>query len=333
MQRVAASDPRLTWRGHIELESGDGWIRPWRLPLADKPFVHEALITSAGQASGVRLGLITTSRQLVLQTTGTSARGAMVSLVIDGRPTADVPIDDAGQASFALPGGSCRAEVWLPHMSEMRIAGVQIDADAAVAPAPVSGRRWITYGSSITHGSRSSGPLCSWPARVAVARGLDLLNLGYGGQCHLDPLIARCIAAQPANAISIKAGINIYNQASLGPRTFRANLMAFVRLVRDGHPTTPIAVMSAIFSCERETTENRVGLTLAAMRQEVAAAVAAMRAAGDTEIHYLDGLELLGPADVGRLPDKIHPDDEGYAMMARRFVDRLGPVLFTSTGA
>ncbi len=329
MQRLAATDPRLTWRGHVSLEAGDGWLRPWRLPCAELPFYHEALVANAGKPSGVRLALATDSRTLRLETAGETGRGAVVALTIDGQEATQTVIDEAGCAAFELDGARHRVELWLPHQAEVRVAGLQLAAGATIAPAAApTGRRWITYGSSITHGAGASSPVLNWPARVALARDLDLVNLGYGGQCHLDPLVARCIAGLPAEAITIKVGINIYNQASLGPRTFRSNLIAFVRLVRAGHPTTPIVLISAIFSYAREHTENKVGLTLVQMRTEVATAVEILRAAGDAHISYLDGLELLGAADHARLPDKLHPDDAGYALMAERFLERLGPALF-----
>ena len=47
--------------------------------------------------------------------------------------------------------------------------------------------------------------------------------------------------------------------------------------------------------------------------------VAGRRAAGDTNLHYLDGLELFGEADAPTLPDGLHPDGDGYLRMGERF--------------
>jgi hypothetical protein len=55
---------------------------------------------------------------------------------------------------------------------------------------------------------------------VTRARGWDLTCLGYGGQRHLDPLIACTIRDRYADLISMCVGINIYGQGSLNVRTF-----------------------------------------------------------------------------------------------------------------
>jgi lysophospholipase L1-like esterase len=35
----------------------------------------------------------------------------------------------------------------------------------------------------------------------------------------------------------------------------------------------------------------------------------------------MDGTEWLGQADAGHLPDGLHPNAEGYELMAERFVE------------
>ena len=55
------------------------------------------------------------------------------------------------------------------------------------------------------------------------------------------------------------------------------------------------------------------------MRELLQMVVAARVAAGDAAIRYLDGLELFGPADAALLPDDLHPNTEGYALMGERF--------------
>ncbi len=67
-------------------------------------------------------------------------------------------------------------------------------------------------------------------------------------------------------------------------------------------------------------------LTLAQVRQIISDVVNARRTAGDSNLHYLDGLDLFGEADVADLPDDLHPNAAGYARMGKRFRDRVfGP--------
>jgi len=49
-------------------------------------------------------------------------------------------------------------------------------------------------------------------------------------------------------------------------------------------------------------------------------------AESDPNLHYLDGRELFGEADLDHLPDALHPDQIGYQRMGARFADlAFGP--------
>ena len=60
-------------------------------------------------------------------------------------------------------------------------------------------------------------------------------------------------------------------------------------------------------------------LTLRRIRELEAEIVAARRAAGDANLHLLQGPDLFGPDDVGDLPDGLHPNAAGYQRMGERF--------------
>ena len=168
---------------------------------------------------------------------------------------------------------------------------------------------------------------------AARKHGLNLTCLGYGGNCHLEPMIARMIRELPADFLSMKVGINIYGSDSLNVRTFQSAIIGFVQIVREKHPDTPFVVISPIFSPPRETTPNAVGFTLEDMRQEVAEAVQILRGLGDVNLHYLSGLELFGPDLAHLLPDDLHPDAEGYKIMGQNFVDKIASRFFVKDQA
>ena len=167
---------------------------------------------------------------------------------------------------------------------------------------------------------------------VARARDFNLTSLGFGGQCHADPFIARLIRDLPADFISVKIGINIYGAASLGPRAFRPAVLGTIATIRDGHPETPLAVCSPIWGHDRETAPNAAGLTLVQMRYEVAEAVEAFRRRGDANIHYIDGLKLFDESLAEFLPDNTHPDAAGYVRMGENFLEELFSVQGVQVG-
>ena len=322
-------DPRLTWQGAISLQRANGWVMPWRIPYEDRTlFPPDALQERAAMPAGVRIAFhsdtITVAGQIEAQTEIT-----LLDLFCDGQFHGSVAL--AGQGSFAfenLPPGEKLIELWLPQIGEFRLRALELSDGATVTPHDDPRPRWTTYGSSITHCGTAERPSQTWPAIVARGHGLNLTCLGYGGNCHLEPMIARMIRDLPADFISMKVGINIQSNVSLNIRTFGAAIIGFVEIVREKHPDTPFVVISPICSPPREETPNAVGFSLQGMREEVEAAVNAIRAHGDSNIHYVDGLKLFGPEYAHLLPDQLHPDAEGYKALGHNFLREVAEPLF-----
>lgn len=318
---VHPGDPRLAWLGAVSVEQGDGWVMPWRIPHADRMLYNDQLLIRAAMPSGVRLAF----RSDTTHVAGAFVPApdmAPIDICCDGEFVGSCPLE--GQQSFRFDGLASRdklIELWLPQADLLKLQGLELSEGATLVQAEDTRPRWITYGSSITHCRTAASPTQTWPAIVTRQMGLHLTSLGFGGQCHLDPLIARLMRDLPADYLSMCVGINIYGGASLGPRTFRWGIIGFAEIVREKHPDTPFVIMSPIYSPPRETALNAVGFTLQAMREEVAEAVAAMQAHGDRNVHYVNGLDVFGE-DLGHLlPDELHPNAEGYRIMGRSFLD------------
>ncbi|MEU8353552.1 lipase, partial [Streptomyces sp. NPDC048845] len=216
-----------------------------------------------------------------------------------------------------------------------------------VGPAPDRGRRvWLHHGSSISHGSDAASPTTTWPALAASLGGVELLNLSLGGGALLDPFTARAMRDTPADLISVKIGINLVNADLMRLRAFTPAVHGFLDTVRDGHPGTPLLVISPILCPVHEDTpgpsvpdfsavksgrlrfraagdpaERASGkLALGVIRDELARIVE-QRAAEDPALHHLDGRELYGDADYRELPlpDELHPDAATHRRMGERF--------------
>ena len=243
-----------------------------------------------------------------------------------------------------LEEGTKTCELWLPHNAYVELRSLVIDDGATVAAAPADTRpRWIHHGSSISHCMEAEEPGLTWPAVAARHAGMSLTSLGFGGQCHLDQFVARTMRDAPADVVTVKAGINVVNMDSMRERVFVPALHGFLDTLREGKPDTPIAVVSPIYCPSAEARpgptipnaegrfvtvdgfeEHRVGcLTLTRIRELIAEAVEARRAAGDAALHYVDGLELFGSEDAGDLPDDLHPNPAGYVRMGERFAPVL----------
>ena len=331
--KVRSDDARLTWEGSISVQHTPEWSQPWRLPHGELGlFPPDTLIERAAMPAGIRLTFRSDTALLAGEVLP-DPESAPVDLYVDGEWVGSAPL--VGSGAFRFDGLNAHApkrerliELWLPQFGRFRLRSLELSEGASLARHADHRKRWVTYGSSITQCRTASSPSFTWPG--VVARGIDahLTCLGYGGQCHLDPMIARVVRDLPADYLSICVGINIYGSGSLNARTFRPGVIGFVKIVREKHPQTPFVVMSPIFSPPRETVKNRVEFTLQEMREEVREGVEALRAAGDSHVHYVDGLEVFG-ADLGHLlPDELHPSAEGYKVMGQNFLERVAKRYF-----
>lgn len=265
------------------------------------------------------------------------------SLLTVNYATKDVNVEPGvpGVAMFAnLPAGEKTVELWLPHTANVDLFALELPEGSSLQPAEADMRkRWVHHGSSISHCMEADGPSTSWPAFAAHQSGYHITNLGLAGQCHIDQFSARTIAGLEADRISLKLGINVVNADSMRERAFLPAVHGFLDTVRESHPETPILVISPIY-CEAveemagptvpaesgkiaahgtADSMERGALTLVKIRAILADVVAKRVARGDTNLAYLDGLELFGQSDAGDMPDGLHPNAAGYLRMGERF--------------
>jgi hypothetical protein len=361
-------------RGALDVERTEHGVLPHRLPArARAQNTDDQLAMAESQPSGVRLALRTRATALELDTLPTKRTyvGApprpdgVYDLVVDGRPAGRgsvlaghvITIDMAEGTSEVRPGapGTVRfdglsgalkdVEIWLPHNETTEL--IALRTDAPVDPAPRGDRRvWLHHGSSISHGSDAASATGIWPVVAARLGGVELINLGLAGSALLDPFTARALRDTPADLISVKIGINIVNHDLMRLRAFGPAVHGFLDTIREGHPDTPLLVVSPILCPIHEDTpgpcfpdvselgEGRLRfrtlgdpaerasgkLTLQVIREELARIVK-QRAADDPHLHYLDGRELYGENDSAELPlpDDLHPDAATHRLMGERF--------------
>jgi lysophospholipase L1-like esterase len=217
---------------------------------------------------------------------------------------------DTGESRVRLAlGGWPRDEpavVYLPEGMKPTIKSLS-GVGGRIEPAPADQRRWIAYGDSVAEGWVASGPALAWPAVAGRQHGLDVVNMGYAGAALGELASAEQIANLEADVISITHGTNCWTRTPHSVDMMRAAVAAFIDVVRQGHPETPIVVASPVLRPDAEETPNRLGATLVDLR------IAMEEEASKRDVILIPGRDLIGPDN---LADGIHPDDDGHRILA-----------------
>ncbi|WP_411084983.1 GDSL-type esterase/lipase family protein [Streptomyces sp. 061-3] len=361
-------------RGALDLERTERGVLPHRLPARARQQIPDGQLAMAeSQPSGVRLAFRTRATAVELDVVATKRvyvgapprPDGVYELLVDGRLAGQAGATEGDTLTIDMASGTAQTrsgpvetlrftdlpdhekdvEIWLPHDETTQLAALRTNAPVRT-PLPSGRKVWLHHGSSISHGSNAATPTGTWPALAAALGKVELVNMGFGGSALLDPFTARTMRDTPADMISIKIGINIVNADLMRLRAFGPAVHGFLDTIRDGHPTTPLLVVSPIYCAIHENTpgpsapdlssmsEGRLRfvatgdpsqsaagkLTLTVIRDELARIVQ-QRAATDPNLHYLHGLDLYGEADHAELPlpDDLHPDPATHRRIGERF--------------
>ena len=181
-----------------------------------------------------------------------------------------------------------------------------------IAPAPAR-PVWLAYGDWTTQGWIASGPARGWAAIAARKAKLNLVNLGYAGAGRGEIVSAEHIAALPAEIITIAYGESCWTRVPHSAGMVSEGLRAFLHVIRQAHPTTPIVVASPILRPDAEDVPNKLGATLVDIRQAIESVTTERIEAGDVALSLVPGAGII---NAGHLADGIHPGDEGHKRIA-----------------
>jgi lysophospholipase L1-like esterase len=365
-------DSRIEIVGALDFDKGaDGWVTPRRLPdWTRNQFADAGIERFLKFPSGVRLRFKTSADEIMLKVlvskmviTGLAEdkRPAAFDLLVDGKEVQSLTADH-GNVLRLTPGLTAvfietiepgaqdlltfsnlgdtekEIEIWLPSSAIVELKELTASKEIFSAP-PSAKKKWVHYGSSISHCIEAARPMDIWPVRAAQLMNLELTNFGFAGECQLDGFAARSIADMPADLITLKLGINIVNADSMRERAFIPAVHSFIDTVREKHPTTPILIISPIWCPFHERTPGPImidGAVLFAKERPAELAAGALHLErireiltdavskrNDKNLYYMNGLELMNEKDVDLMPDKLHPNSQGYRLMGERFAKNL----------
>ncbi|MBT3380884.1 MAG: hypothetical protein HN742_03510 [Lentisphaerae bacterium] len=320
-------DPRLVISGLPWLEENGGRLS--RLPARLKDSFRTPVWSLAQSTSGVRIRFSTNSSSIkIVAQSGTGRAHHMTSIMqngldiyVDGFYKASAWPDGKGRIDRSVGGLGAKSEfrtitVHLPLYGSASIQEITLAPGAEVKPpspfafpAPI-----VYYGSSITQGGCASNPGLSYQAILGRRLNADFVNLGFSGNGLGEPEVAKAVAEIDAVAFVLDYWANP------AAAVFERTLPGFVDIIRTAHPTVPIIVTTPFYNPFRERIQ--------AQKREIAEVfVSKRRAAGDTNIHCVEGREMISKDTAWGLVDGRHANSLGFYLCANGLEPHLRRVL------
>ena len=175
----------------------------------------------------------------------------------------------------------------------------------------------VVYGTSITQGGCSSHPGGAWTNLLSRWHNCEFYNMGFSGSGRGEPAAAEIMASIK----NPRCYILDYEANAHNVRT-RETLETFLDILRSKHPTVPITVISkaphagtmVAFGADDETDLTYEDSYLA--RQFQREVIGKRRAAGDSNLYFINGIKLLGVDWDECMMDGCHFNDLGYYRFA-----------------
>lgn len=218
-----------------------------------------------------------------------------------------------------------------PRVCRLMLRGAQpcfhgVEGDGVRPPTPqeLPDLRYLSYGTSITHGSAATWPHLAYVAQVARRLGADLLNFGVGGSCHCERELADYFAARDDWHVATLA-LSV-NMMGFTPAEFRDRVSYMVNTVAGSNVNRPVACLTLYrYFGDREIHPDSHGEPgKADVFREILRDVVAR--CPHPNVYLFEGREML--ADYGGLmSDLIHPSDDGMIQMGENIARRLLPLV------
>ncbi len=220
-----------------------------------------------------------------------------------------------------LPEGKRDYLLYLPLYNGVTSVEIGVPNDASVWQTRVDKDRLpiVFWGTSITHGACASRPGMVHTAILGRRLERPIVNLGFSGNGRMEPEVAELMSEIDAAVYVVDCLPNITGDV------VSQRVRPLVDIIRKKHSETPILLVedrtyaNAFLLAAKQ---NRHKTSRAALR----AAYDQMQADGVPNIHFLEGVNLLGE-DGEDTVDSSHPTDLGFFRQANAFEAVLRPLL------
>lgn len=329
----------------LEVE-GQGWTEtkaPFdRLPARAEKIVRAPVWSLSRHSAGLCVRFLTDATTLQVRWTLTSPRLAMPHMPATGVSGVDLYVrrpngqwhwlavgfprqqTNTARLFSDIPPGEREFLLYLPLYNGVSSVELGLPRKAVLRKASPRSRTGrlkpiLFYGTSITQGGCASRPGMVHTAILGRRFDRPVLNFGFSGNGRMEPEMAH-LFAELDPAVYVLDCLPNMNGKMVAER-----VVPFVRILRKKHPQTPILLVedrsyanAFLMAGKRQrNSENRKALR---------AAFAQLKQAGDSQLYYLPGENLLG-SDGEATVDSSHPTDLGFVRQSDAFERVLRRIL------
>ena len=218
-----------------------------------------------------------------------------------------------------MDGSQHECLMYLPieaHLESVKI-GTQDGSKIEALPYPFGGGRIMVWGSSFTQGSATTRPGLTYCAMIQRKTGLDILNAGMGGNCFMQPEVAKALCDADFDIFLIDAFSNG------GPSSMKRNFFNFIEMVQSTHPGVPIIFQKTIYRESRNFNTKKAE----SEQKKMECAEALLEEA----LQKYSGIYVIQPNATNETHDTscdgTHPSEYGYRLWAESILPQLRPIL------
>ena len=192
------------------------------------------------------------------------------------------------------------------HIAEFYV-GVKPGAKILHAPDYTYEKPVVFYGSSITHGTGATRAGMPYPSQISKNLDTNFISLGFGGLAKGEAAMAEYIST-----LEMSAFVYDYDFNAPTCEHLLATHEPFFKIIREKQPDLPIIITSrpSAFRTGAEDTAKRFAIIKRTYDNAVAA--------GDKNVYLINGLDYFPDTSCDQLVDGTHPNDLGYALMAKK---------------
>lgn len=316
--------------------AGFAWIEEdsvyRRLPLNPEWTIRKEVDELANHTAGGQIRFSTDSRKILLKVE-LRERSGMYHMPATGQSGFDLYIREGDKcryvrtARFSPDTTAYEVEMFnhddrqkryfilnFPLYNGVRSVFVGLESGSGVdLPPPFDQEgRIIMYGTSITQGGCVSRPGMAYSNILSRDLNMEFVNLGFSGNGRGEPELARLISRIEGTRMIIldyEANANETIRQTLGP---------FIDILRENHPEVPVLVVSKIRYASATEGSKAYDL-LIGNRDFQRDLVLERNRAGDKNLFFLDGSDILGEDYDECTVDGVHPSDLGSKRIADAF--------------